>query len=98
MDKLIKDNEDKLPAEVKDEVQADVDALKKALESQDNEDEVKAAFDKLQESQSKLGEALYAQAQADQTAAGAEGEQSAADQDEDIVDAEVVDEDEDEKK
>ena len=98
VDKLIKDNEDKLPAEVKDEVQADVDALKKALESQDNEDEVKAAFDKLQESQSKLGEALYAQAQADQTAAGAEGEQSAADQDEDIVDAEVVDEDEDEKK
>jgi len=93
VDKLIKDNEDKLPAEVKDEVQADVDALKKALESQDNDDEVKAAFEKLQASQTKLGEALYSQAQAD--AASAEPEAGTAD--EDVVDAEVVDE-EDEKK
>ena len=93
VEKLIKDNEDKLPEDVKSEVQADVDALKKALESQDNDAEVKAAFEKLQASQSKLGEAIYA------NAAPAEGaEQSAAtDADEDVVDAEVVDED-DEKK
>ncbi|MGB9035735.1 MAG: molecular chaperone DnaK, partial [Paeniglutamicibacter sp.] len=43
VDKLIKDNEDKLPEEVKTEVQADVDALKAALEKQDNDDEVKTA-------------------------------------------------------
>ncbi|MFC0582990.1 molecular chaperone DnaK [Micrococcoides hystricis] len=97
VEKLIKDNEDKLPAEVKDEVQADVDALKKALESQDNDDEVKAAFDKLQESQTKLGEALYAQAQADASAEGAEEAPTAGADDEDIVDAEVVDEDEEKK-
>ena len=64
VDKLIKDNADKLPEEVKTEVQADVDALKKALESQNNDDEVKAAFEKLQASQGKLGEAIYANTQA----------------------------------
>ena len=95
VDKLIKDNEDKLPEELKTEVQADVDALKAALEKQDNDDEVKAAFEKLQASQTKLGEAIYANAQAE----GAEaGEQAAPNADEDIVDAEVIDEDEADKK
>ncbi|WP_313810924.1 molecular chaperone DnaK [Glutamicibacter sp.] len=94
VDKLIKDNEDKLPEEVKTEVQGDVDALKAALEKQDNDDEVKAAFEKLQASQTKLGEAIYATAQADAAA----GEQAAPNADEDIVDAEVIDEDEADKK
>ncbi|MDV2981434.1 UNVERIFIED_CONTAM: molecular chaperone DnaK [Actinomycetes bacterium ARC8] len=96
VDKLIKDNEDKLPEEVKTEVQADVDALKAALEKQDNDDEVKDAFEKLQASQTKLGEAIYANAQAE-GAAAPEGEQ-APNADEDIVDAEVIDEDEADKK
>ncbi|WP_334121809.1 molecular chaperone DnaK [Glutamicibacter sp.] len=96
VDKLIKDNEDKLPEEVKTEVQADVDALKAALEKQDNDDEVKTAFEKLQASQTKLGEAIYANAQAE-GAAAPEGEQ-APNADEDIVDAEVIDEDEADKK
>ncbi|TFH56416.1 molecular chaperone DnaK [Glutamicibacter arilaitensis] len=96
VDKLIKDNEDKLPEEVKTEVQADVDALKAALEKQDNDDEVKAAFEKLQASQTKLGEAIYANTQAE-GAAAPEGEQ-APNADEDIVDAEVIDEDEADKK
>ncbi|WP_421014120.1 molecular chaperone DnaK [Glutamicibacter creatinolyticus] len=95
VDKLIKDNEDKLPEEVKTEVQADVDALKAALEKQDNDEEVKAAFEKLQASQTKLGEAIYANTQAESAAAG-EGE--APNAEEDIVDAEVIDEDEDDKK
>ncbi len=95
VDKLIKDNEDKLPEEVKTEVQADVDALKAALEKQDNDDEVKAAFEKLQASQSKLGEAIYANTQAE---GAADGEQDAPNADEDIVDAEVIDEDEADKK
>jgi len=94
VDKLIADNADKLPEEVKTEVQADVDALKKALESQDNDDEVKTAFEKLQASQSKLGEAIYSQAQQDGAQAGpsADGTGPAPAADEDIVDAEVVDE------
>ncbi|MCW1248887.1 molecular chaperone DnaK [Acaricomes phytoseiuli] len=97
VEKLLTDNEAKLPEEVKTEVKSDVDDLKKALEGTD-EDAVKSAYEKLQASQTKLGEAIYASAQAD--AAGASegasdaGEQSASGQDEDIVDAEIVDEDE----
>ena len=49
VDKLIKDNDDKLPEEVKTEVQADVDALKTALAGTDD-DAVKTAFEKLQAS------------------------------------------------
>ncbi|MGP5164159.1 molecular chaperone DnaK [Arthrobacter rhombi] len=98
VDKLIKDNEDKLPEEVKTEVQADVDSLKTALEGQDNDDEVKAAYEKLQESQTKLGEAIYAQAESE-GAAGDAGESAGTEApDEDIVDAEVVDEEDEEKK
>lgn len=91
VDKLLKDNDEKLPEDVKTEVQADVDALKEALEKQDNDDEVQAALEKLQQSQTKIGEALYSQSEQD----GAEPADGTA-EDEDIVDAEVIDEDEDE--
>jgi molecular chaperone DnaK len=99
VDKLIADNADKLPEEVKTEVKADVDALKKALEGADDA-AVKTAFEKLQASQSKLGEAIYAQAGSPDGATGAAGAEGAhsgsegAKADEDIVDAEIVDEDE----
>lgn len=96
-DKLIKDNEDKLPDDVKSEVQADVDALKSALAG-DDEAAVKTAFDTLSESQQKLGQAIYSQEQATAAEAPAEGETPAAADDEDIVDAEVVDEEEEPKK
>ncbi|HPZ34303.1 MAG TPA: Hsp70 family protein, partial [Microbacteriaceae bacterium] len=94
IEKLIKDNEDKLPEDVKTSVQADVDALKTALAGEDDA-AVKTAFDTLNESQQKLGEAIYAQEQAGADA-GAENAESAS-TDEDVIDAEVV-EDEDEKK
>ncbi|MHA7223366.1 molecular chaperone DnaK [Arthrobacter sp. RHLT1-20] len=96
VDKLIADNTDKLPEEVKTEVQADVDALKAALEGTDDA-AVKTAFEKLQASQTKLGEAIYAQPGSPDGAAGAQGApagEQAAGADEDIVDAEIVDEDE----
>ena len=89
-EKLIKDNDEKLPEDVKSSVQADVDALKTALAGEDF-DAVKTGFDKLVESQSKLGEAIYA-------AAPAEGEAAADASGEDVVDAEVVDEEGDESK
>lgn len=100
IEKLIKDNEDKLPDEVKTSVQADVDALKTALAG-DDEDAVKTAFDKLNASQQQLGEAIYASAQAagepaDPTVADP-GNGSVPNPEEDVIDAEVVD-DEDEKK
>lgn len=90
IDKLIKENEDKLPADVKNEVQADVDALKTALAG-DDDDAVKTAFDALNESQGKLGEAIYA---AGEAAASETATESSEGSDEDIVDAEVIDDDE----
>ena len=90
-EKLIKENDEKLPEDVKTEVQADVDALKTALAGDDIE-AVKSAIAKLNESSQKLGEAIYAAAQTEE--APAEGSAS----DEDVVDAEVVDEDGDDKK
>ncbi len=105
IDKLITENDDKLPEDVKTEVKADVDALKTALAGEDDE-AVKTAFDKLNQSQSKLGEAIYASSQADPSTGsgtgfdGADGEAPTGDapsSDEDVIDAEVVD-DEDEKK
>ena len=85
-EKLIKDNDDKLSEELKTEVQADVDALKAALAGDDSE-AVKSAQEKLMTSSQKIGEAIYA--------AQPEGEEPAAEANaEDVVDAEVVDEDE----
>lgn len=94
IDKLIKENDDKLPDDVKTEVQADVDALKTALAGDDDE-AVKTAFEKLNTSQTKLGEAIYAASQAEAASEGAE--QAPAD-DEDVVDAEVVDDEDDKDK
>jgi molecular chaperone DnaK len=90
-EKVIKDNDDKLPEDVKTEVQADIDALKTALAGDDIE-AVKAANEKLNTSAMKLGEALAAAAPSEEEAATSETAS-----DEDVVDAEVV-EDEDDKK
>ena len=91
VEKLISENEDKLPEDVKTEVQGDLDALKQALAGEDAE-AVKTAADKLGESQSKLGEAIYAAAQAE----APEADASEA-EDDDVVDAEVVEDDEEKK-
>ena len=87
-EKLIKDNEDKLPEDVKKEVQEDVDALKSALAGDDIE-KVKQAQEKLMTSSQKMGEAIYS-AKPEEPAAEASKE--------DVVDAEVVDEDDEDKK
>jgi molecular chaperone DnaK len=87
-EKLIKDNDEKLPEDVKSEVQADVDALKTALAGEDI-DAVKAAIEKLNTSSQKMGEAIYATPSEEAPADSTDGE--------DVVDAEVV-EDEDDKK
>ena len=96
-DKLIKDNEDKLPDDVKSEVQADVDALKTALAG-DDEAAVKTAFDTLSESQQKLGSAIYSASQEAPAEPESAEQPTAGSSDEDIVDAEVVDDEEEPKK
>jgi molecular chaperone DnaK len=90
VEKILDENADKLPEDVKSEVRADVDALKTALAGTDD-DAVDTAVTKLQESQGKLGEALYANQPEGEPATEAPAD------DEDIIDAEVV-EDEDNQK
>jgi molecular chaperone DnaK len=88
-EKLIKDNDEKLPEDVKNTVQADVDTLKTALAG-DDIDAVKTAFDALVQSQQKLGEEIYKQQP--------EGEAAPEASTEDVVDAEVVDDENEDKK
>ncbi|WP_210649490.1 molecular chaperone DnaK [Nocardioides sp. SYSU D00065] len=91
-EKFLTDNADKLPEDVKTEVQADVDALKEVLAKEDaTSEEITAAVTKLGESSQKMGAAMYAAAEADQAAAGgATG--ATGESDDDVVDAEIVDE------
>ena len=96
IEKLLKDNKDKLPEDVHSEVQTAVDGLKKALEGSDIEP-VRAAQDKLNDVAQKIGEALYQHEQSAQAQASASSSSSEAPAEDDgIVDAEIID-DEDAK-
>ena len=90
-EKFVKDNEDKVPGEVKDEVAAAVAELKEALKGEDS-GVISAATEKLSATSQKLGQALYAQAGEGAAAAGgpSDAPQDAA-ADDDVVDAEIVD-------
>ena len=85
-EKLLKDEADKISEETREAVQKDVDAVKEALKGDDIE-AVKTAMAALSESGMKIGQEIYAKQQADEA-----GAQSAPAQD-DVVDAEIVDED-----
>ncbi|WP_456047382.1 molecular chaperone DnaK [Actinomyces sp.] len=85
-EKLLKDEADKISEATRGAVQKDVDAVKEALKGDDIE-AVKTAMATLSESGMKIGQEIYAKQQADEAAA-----QAAPVQD-DVVDAEIVDED-----
>jgi molecular chaperone DnaK len=92
-EKFLSENDEKLPEDVKTEVQTDVDELKKLLEDPETDkDAFTAAISKLGESSQKMGAAMYAANEAEGAAAGEPGE-ATAEGDEDVVDAEIVDED-----
>ena len=91
-EKFLADNGEKLPEDVKTEVQADVDALKATLENAEaTGEELTAGVTKLGESSQKMGAAMYAAAEAEQAAAGG-STGSTGEADDDVVDAEIVDE------
>ena len=73
-----------------------VEALKEALKGDDIE-KIKSAQGDLTSSAQKIGEALYSQQNA-QDAAGAAGSAASAGADDDVVDAQVVDEEKDKKE
>ncbi len=103
-EKLVSENKESFPADVVTEVEADIASVKSALEGEDA-DAVKTAHENLVASSQKIGQALYASAEQEQAAGNpgaaqddataAAGATSAPD--EDVVDAEIVD-DEDDKK
>ena len=95
-EKFVSENDDKLPDDVKTEVRADLDKLKKLLEDPETDnDAFTAAITKLGESSQKMGAAIYAAAEAAGAAEGAQSSAGAAGEgdDDDVVDAEIVDED-----
>ena len=102
-EKLISENSDKITDDVKTPVEEAIVEVKAALEGTDD-DAVKAAVEKLNTTSAALGQAMYAAAQANQSApseAGAPSDQAetngssedADSADDDVVDAEIVDED-----
>jgi len=90
-EKILSENEDKVPSEVADDVKAAIAEVKTALEGDDTET-VKTAHESLVSKAQKIGEAVYAAQQAEE-ATGDGTSESAPSDDEDVVDAEIVDED-----
>ena len=97
-EKFIKDNDEKLPEEPKERVKNSMAKVNEALKGTDIA-ALKSAVEELANESQQLGSALYAQTQADASAAGspdgaagASGSSNGSAQDEEIVDAEIVDE------
>ena len=92
-EKFVKENDEKLPADVKDSVNSALGEAQETLKGTDTA-AIKAAMEKLATESQKLGAALYQQ----QGAAGEAGPtpgagQQQSDGADDVVDAEIVDED-----
>ncbi|MGI5205332.1 molecular chaperone DnaK [Spirillospora sp. CA-108201] len=96
-EKFLRENDEKVPAELKTEVGDAVAEVKKALEGTDV-DAIKGSAEKLAQVSQKMGAAMYAQ-NPEGAQAGAEdhgptaGTQGGEPQDDEVVDAEIVDED-----
>ncbi|MFI1739376.1 molecular chaperone DnaK [Streptomyces sioyaensis] len=103
-EKFLKDNEEKVPGEIKTEVETAVGELKEKLKNEspdgDNTAEIRTATEKLAAVSQKLGQAMYADAQAQSQGSGPTAEGSgeggsgaAGGEQDDVVDAEIVDDD-----
>jgi molecular chaperone DnaK len=96
-EKFIKDNGEKLPEDPKERVQGCINKVNEALKGTDVA-AIKSAVEELANESQQLGSALYAQTQADAANAGAgsnpgnPGSDSSSSPEEEIVDAEIVDE------
>jgi molecular chaperone DnaK len=91
-EKFLRENGDKIADDLKKEVEDSVTEVKTALEGTDT-DTIKTAAEKLAQVSQKMGAAIYAQQQSE--GAGAPEDASAgaqAPQDDEVVDAEIVDE------
>ena len=107
LEKLLRENADKIPADDAERIRKEIEATKQAMESDDVE-RIRKAVEDLSRASHKLTEQMFRQAGAQQQAGGPGGASGPADQpspggdgrgaagtDEEVIDAEVVD---DEKK
>ncbi|WP_216211712.1 molecular chaperone DnaK [Amycolatopsis aidingensis] len=102
-EKFIKDNEDKLPDDLKGKVQTAIDEANESLKGTDT-GKIKESIEKLNSASQELATALYANTGAQSGEAGAAGAgaagaaggagESGSAKADDVVDAEIVDEDE----
>jgi molecular chaperone DnaK len=90
-EKFLTDNGDKVPDDVKTEVTGAVDDVKKALEA-DDVDAIKRTAETLATVSQKMGQAMYANTGAETGAGAAGGETGSGAADDEVVDAEIVDE------
>jgi molecular chaperone DnaK len=98
-EKTLEEAGDKVEEDVKAPIEAALSELKEAKDG-DDIDDLKAKMEALQAASMKLGEALYAQSQAEANAEGDEGEaaeSSSEASDDDVVDADFEEVDEDKK-
>jgi molecular chaperone DnaK len=90
-EKFLSENTDKVPDDIKSEVESAIADLKKALEGTDTE-AIKTASEHAAQVSQKMGTAIYAQSQAASAQADGPGEEAGG-QDDDVVEAEIVDDD-----
>ncbi|MGQ9470598.1 MAG: molecular chaperone DnaK [Candidatus Aminicenantales bacterium] len=103
MEKLLRENRDKIPESEAQRVQAEIENTKRAIESE-NIDQIKQAMDALARASHKLSELMYQQATQSQASTSGPGQQgsytsgrstgsSSQASEEEVIDAEVVDDD-----
>ncbi|HWN59744.1 MAG TPA: Hsp70 family protein, partial [Streptosporangiaceae bacterium] len=96
-EKFLAENSDKVPDDIKSEVEVAIADLKKALEGTDT-DAIREASEKAAQVSQKMGTAIYAQSQAsaqEGEPGAAAGETQTPSDDDEVVEAEIVDEDKD---
>ncbi|MBN1273594.1 MAG: molecular chaperone DnaK [Candidatus Aminicenantes bacterium] len=108
LEKLMRENKDKIPEADANNIQKEIENTKKAIETEDVE-KIKKAMETLSQASHKISEMMYQQAaqqqaaqqQAGQQAGGGTDAQQQSEQasdDEEVIDAEVVDEEDKKKK
>ncbi|MET8113708.1 molecular chaperone DnaK [Streptomyces prasinus] len=88
-EKFIRDNEDRIPAGTRSEVEAAVADLKPLLEQSADTAALRAGVEKLAAVSQRMGQAMYAQAGPEAT--GDAGQHTSPQEEEGVVDAEIVD-------
>ena len=92
-EKLLAEHDELLTDEQKTPVKEALATLEAALKGTDNDDAVRAAMTDLNEKVSAIGQAVYAAAQAQQQAAAGAPSGASAPSDDEVVDAEIIDDD-----